>query len=75
MVPHSAVFPRTFLLPRGTVTLLIRSLGARGVVLITLVQLPVCWDRPSPSNKASSIAVAAWKKDLLLNGIRWGAGW
>ena len=46
MVPHCAVFPRTVLLPRGTVTLLIRSLGARGVVFITVVQLPVYWDRP-----------------------------
>jgi len=30
-VPRGTVFPRTFSLPRGIVTVLIRSLGARGV--------------------------------------------
>ena len=45
------------------------------MVLITLVQFPVYWNRPQLSNKASSPAVAARKKDLFLKGIRWGAGW
>jgi len=31
IVPRGAVFPRTFSLPRGIVTVSIRSLGARGV--------------------------------------------
>jgi len=32
-------------------------------------------DRPLSSKKASSIAVTTRKKDVLLKGIRWGAGW
>jgi len=61
--------------PRGTMKARVSPAAPPNVVLIRLVQLPVYWDRPQPSNKANSIAVAARKKDLELKGIRWGAGW